>query len=91
MRVTDAHFSTGGIPLYVDILMGALAALAAYAVTRRWLGARAERRRGLTDAAIREIELHGRLERDDPLDLPQVEEEERRFWDEEEWDESEEW
>ncbi len=71
--------------------MGALAALAAYAVTLRWLGARAARRTGLTDAAIREIELRGRLERDEPLDLREAEEEERRFWEAEEWDESEVW
>ncbi len=75
----------------MDILTGALTAMAAYVLTRRWLAARGERRSGLTDAAIRNIELHGRLERDEPLDLQSIDEEERRFWEEEEWDESEEW
>ncbi len=71
--------------------MGALTAMAAYAVTRRLLAARAERRPRLTDEAIREIERHGRLERQEPLDLREIDSEERRFWQEEEWDESEEW
>ncbi len=66
--------------------------MATYVVTRRWLAARAERRTALTDEAIRAIELHGRLETDDePLDLGEIDAEERRFWEEEEWDESEEW
>ncbi len=68
-----------------------LTALAAYVLTRRWLAARAERRGALTDEAIREIERRGRLERDEPLDLGEIEAEERRFWEEEEWDESQEW
>jgi len=69
---------------------GLLAALAAFALTRRWLQARARRDR-LTDEAIRQIESHGRLEREEPLDLEEIDEEERRFWQEESWDESEEW
>ncbi len=86
-----SHPATGRAHLFVEILTGALTALAAYAVTRRWLTVRAERRSALTDDAIREIERHGRLEREEPLDLEEVDAEERRFWDEEKWDESEEW
>lgn len=32
-----------------------------------------------------------RTEADEPLDLEEIEAEERRFWQEEEWDEAEEW
>ena len=46
---------------------------------------------GLADDDIRAIEETGTLRREDePLDLDAIEEEERRFWDEE-WDEAEEW
>jgi hypothetical protein len=48
----------------------------------------------LDDAAIRAIETTGRVDVDDELDLAEIEEEERRFWedgpadaDEEEWEE----
>ena len=46
----------------------------------------------LDDAAIRAIETSGRVDIDDELDLAEIEEEERRFWeegpaDEEEWEE----
>ena len=48
----------------------------------------------LDDAAIRAIETTGRVDIDDELDLAEIEEEERRFWedgpadaDEEEWEE----
>ena len=48
----------------------------------------------LDDAAIRAIETIGRVDIDDELDLAEIEEEERRFWedgpadaDEEEWEE----
>ncbi len=77
----------------MEILTGLLAAMAALLLTRRWLAARAGHARGggLTDEAIRQIETHGRLARDEPLDLQEIDEEERRFWEEEEWDESEEW
>lgn len=43
------------------------------------------------DEALRRILDDGRLEADDPLDLERVEEEERRFWEEERWDDAEEW
>lgn len=67
-----------------------LAAVAAYVLTRRYLARRA-RRAGLTDEAIRAIEERGSVDVDEPLDLREVDAEERRFWTEEQWDESEEW
>ena len=47
----------------------------------------------LTDADVRAIEERGVIERDgdEPLDLDRIEEEERRFWESESWDEAEEW
>lgn len=71
------------------VLIGALAGLAALAATRRWMAVRAQRR-GLSDEHIRDIERHGSLEMDEPLDLEEAREEERRFWNEEAWDETEE-
>ncbi len=69
---------------------GLVAAVAALLFLRR-RAARAPQVPGLSDDAIREIEAHGRVEMDEPLDRAEIEAEERRFWDEEEWDESEEW
>lgn len=44
---------------------------------------------GLTDDAVRRIEDSGRIEREDPLDLEEIEREHERFF-EETWDEPEE-
>jgi len=74
----------------IPFVTGTLAAAAAFLLTRRYLAARATRTR-LSDDAIRDIETRGRVELDEPLDLREVEQEERRFWEEETWDESEEW
>jgi len=54
----------------------------------------ARRKRGLDDDDIQRILETGVLVRDDdeePLDLREIEEQERRFWEEERWDEAEEW
>lgn len=50
-------------------------------------------REGLDEDDIRAIEKTGRLRTDEPepLDLDEIEEEERRFWESEGWDEAEEW
>jgi hypothetical protein len=71
---------------------GALA-LAAAVRFRIRLRAHVERRPVLDDAAVRDIISHGVFvsDEDEPLDLDQVREEERRFWEEAEWDEAEEW
>jgi hypothetical protein len=47
---------------------------------------------GLSDAMISRIERTGRLnvEEEEPLDLKEIHEEEKRFWEEEPWDEPEE-
>ena len=50
--------------------------------------------RGLGDREIRMIEETGFLHVDDdaePLDMERIEDEERRFWESEGWDEAEEW
>jgi hypothetical protein len=63
-------------------------------VAGAWIGYRRRlsrvRREGLDEGAIRQIESHGRLEVDDPLDLEEAAEEEERFWGES-WDEPEQW
>ena len=69
---------------------GLLAVVAALAYLRRRAASRPGAR-ALTDEAIRQIENHGVVEVDEPLDLRDVDAEERRFWDEETWDESDEW
>jgi hypothetical protein len=45
---------------------------------------------GLTDEMIARIESAGAVEVDEPLDLEEAAEEERRFWEDEPWDEPEE-
>ena len=54
---------------------------------------RAMRAKPLDDDDIRTIVETGVIAREDdtPLDLEEIEEEEKRFWDTEEWDEAEEW
>ena len=68
---------------------GLLAAVAAFAYLRRRWAARPKAR--VTDDVVRQIEKRGRVEVDEPLDMEEIEAEERRFWEEETWDESEEW
>ncbi len=73
-------------------MTGWLFAGAAVLVAAAGLGARRRLRRlrdrELSDAAIRRIEVSGRVEVDEPLDLEEAAEEEERFW-EETWDEPE--
>lgn len=66
-------------------LLLALLVLIAGLVYRRRV-TRFERR--ITDDMLRQIENRGRVEMDEPLDLDEIQEEERRFW-EETWDEPE--
>lgn len=66
-------------------LLLALLVLIAGLVHRRRV-TRFERR--ITDDMLRQIENRGRVEMDEPLDLDEIQEEERRFW-EETWDEPE--
>lgn len=65
---------------------GAVLVAAAWLESRRRL--RAMRRSELSDGAIRQIEVSGRVEVDEPLDLDEAAEEEERFWNES-WDEPE--
>ncbi len=66
-----------------------VAAAVRFRVRMRELHARPPR---LDDDAIRAIEEEGVLYREEepPLDLDEIEEEERRFWEEERWDGSDE-
>ena len=64
-----------------------LALLVLAAAVRLWLRELLVRPSLLDDEAIRAIETSGSVEIDDePLDPAAIEEEERRFWEEEEWE-----
>lgn len=73
-------------------MIGWLFAVGAAIVAVAWLGTRQRLRRlrdrDLSDDVIRQIEVSGRVEVDEPLDLDEAAEEEERFW-EETWDEPE--
>jgi hypothetical protein len=80
---------------WLNILSGlALVALVVYAGRRRRQALR-ERLQGeayeVDDAAIRRIERTGSLTtpEEEPLDLEEIEEEERRFWEDEDWNPAE--
>jgi len=69
-----------------------LMVVAAVALRMRLRRRLAARRLTVDDDAIREIIHEGTLatDEDEPLDLREIDEEERRFWSEQ-WDEPEEW
>ena len=73
-------------------MTGWLFAAAALLVAGAWYANRRRlrslRREELSDAAIRQIEVSGRVEVDEPLDLDEARDEEERFWNES-WDEPE--
>jgi hypothetical protein len=73
----------------------AAAALALAAAVRLRVRVRrhVHRRPKLDDDDVRDIIRFGHFvsDEDEPLDLEQVHEAERRFWEEAEWDEAEEW
>lgn len=73
-------------------MIGWLFAIGALLVVAAWWGNRRRLRRlrdgKLSEGAIRQIEVSGRVEMDEPLDLDEAAEEEERFWDET-WDEPE--
>jgi hypothetical protein len=68
-------------------------ALVAAVRFRMRLRAHVDKRPVLEDDDVRDIIAYGFFvsDEDEPLDLDQVHEEERRFWEEAEWDEAEEW
>lgn len=53
--------------------------------------AKLRRRSELDDGDVRRIVETGSLVREEELDLDEIEEEERRFWESESWDQAEEW
>lgn len=80
----------------MTLLAGLLGFVVGMALVLGWLRVRGGVARGrevprVDDDALRRILDQGRLEADDPLDLDRVREEERRFWEEERWDDVEEW
>jgi hypothetical protein len=80
--------------LWVFVWTGAAAlALAATVRFRRRVRTLVDRRPVLDDEDVRRILEVGVFvsDEDEPLDLEQVHEEERRFWEDAEWDEAEEW
>jgi hypothetical protein len=76
------------VTLLGSLLMGVLGllVLAAAVRLRMRLGEPLRRPSLLDDDAIRAIETTGSVEVDDELDPEAIEEEERRFWEEEEWE-----
>lgn len=67
-----------------------LAFMAGVSLRTRLSGGIVRRARVVDDAAIQQILETGQLTVDDPLDLDEIEEEEKRFWSES-WDEPDEW
>jgi hypothetical protein len=71
-------------------VIGWLFGVGAVLVVAAWIGSRRRLKRlsdsELSDADLRRIEASGWVERDEPLDLEEAEEEEERFWGET-WDE----
>lgn len=83
----------------LTLVFAVLAVLVALAGLRRRREVSAEtRRRGgpdVDDEAMRRIQEEGRMgsafeDEDEPLDLDEIDREERRFWEESSWDEPEE-
>lgn len=75
------------------MLVGSLIGVLAIAAVAIWLTRPRVTRQSveLSDDMIHRIETTGRLELDEePLDLDEIHEEEKRFWEEEPWDEPEE-
>jgi hypothetical protein len=72
-------------------IAAALALVASVRIRRR-LRAHLDRRPALDDDDVNDIIAHGIYvsQEDEPLDLERVREEERRFWEEAEWDEADE-
>lgn len=78
------------------LLSGLLGLVIGVVLVLGWLRVRRHVPRGggiprVDDDALRRILEEGRLEGEEPLDLDRVREEERRFWEEERWDDAEEW
>lgn len=68
-------------------ILAVLAAIAALLYRRRLT----HHTTAIDDDVLRAIEEHGRVEVDEPLDIEHIREEERRFLEEERWDEAEDW
>ena len=80
--------SLAPVPALIGYFGGILAAVAAIVfLRRRHVRRRASRRAPrVGDAEIRHILERGRVEVDDPLDLEEIREEEKKFWEEERWE-----
>ncbi len=74
-------------------LAAALLAAAGGLFVRRRIERAARAESSLDDDIIRSIETHGyvEMEEDEPLDFDEINEEEKRFLEDESWDEKEDW
>lgn len=72
---------------------GVLLAAAALRLRSRIRRGTRQQQPTVDDEVMRRILEEGvvRTDEDEPLDLDEIREEERRFWEEEEWDEADEW
>ncbi len=72
----------------IGYLGGILVAVAALVfIGRRHIRRRSSQRLGrVGDEDIRAILEHGRIEVEEPLDLDEIREEEKKFWEEERWE-----
>lgn len=59
-------------------------------VTRRRLSTYIEEPARLTDAQIRQLEIRGYVDVDEPMDLSDIQDEETRFWEESPWEDPDE-
>lgn len=82
---------TGNQPPARNVLFGSVFALLALTAALLYRRRAARSASIIDDDIVRAIEERGSVEVDEPLDLETIREEERRFLEEEEWDEAEEW
>lgn len=76
--------------MLVAIVVGIVALTAGLVYQARRQRSSALFAQGLTDDLVRQIEEHGSIDVDDPLDLQEIQEEEERFWEEAPWEDPEE-
>jgi hypothetical protein len=76
--------------VFVATFLVALAVVAGFATRRRIRTYRMQPPTRLTDEHIRQLEMHGWIEFEDPLDFSEIDDEETRFWEESSWEEPDE-
>lgn len=76
--------------MFYAILTAVVAVVAGLLTRRRISSYYEDQSTRLTDEHIRQLEQHGRVTLEDPLDLDEARSEEASFWEESSWDEPEE-